>query len=94
MAAIVEMDDLSGQDLYQKRPRPVGVSVTDRDQRVPKKKNKSALVWHTKVSMVAAVLLFPLLLKESQRSLHVISEETHTPNPVLFIKGCALDEEK
>ncbi|KAF4112553.1 hypothetical protein G5714_007348 [Onychostoma macrolepis] len=69
MAAIVEMDDLSGQDLYQKRPRPVGVS------------------------MVAAVLLFPLLLKENQRSLHVISEEPHTPNPVLFIKGRALDAE-
>ncbi|KAF4100607.1 hypothetical protein G5714_018803 [Onychostoma macrolepis] len=72
MAAIVEMDDLSGQDLYQKRPRPVG---------------------HTKASMVAAVLLFPLLLKESLRSLHVISEEPHTPNPVLFIKGFALDAE-
>ncbi|KAF4113636.1 hypothetical protein G5714_006181 [Onychostoma macrolepis] len=54
MAAIVDMDDLSGQYLYQKRPRPVG---------------------------------------ENQRSLHVISEEPHTPNPVLFIKGRALDAE-
>ncbi|KAF4108697.1 hypothetical protein G5714_009770 [Onychostoma macrolepis] len=54
------------------------------------KKNKSALIWHTKVSVVAAVLLFPLLLKERLRSLYVISEEPHTPNPVLFIKGRAL----
>ncbi|KAF4101614.1 hypothetical protein G5714_018046 [Onychostoma macrolepis] len=57
------------------------------------KKNKSALVLHTKVSIFAAVLLFPLLLKESQRSLHVISEEPHTPNTVLFIKERALNAE-
>ncbi|KAF4114467.1 hypothetical protein G5714_004690 [Onychostoma macrolepis] len=49
MAAIVEMDDLSGQDLYQKRPRPVG---------------------------------------ESQRSLHVISEEPHTPNTAVYKGTC------
>ncbi|KAK7128178.1 hypothetical protein R3I94_008812 [Phoxinus phoxinus] len=48
---------------------------------------------HKGLSMAAAVLLLPLLFKESPRSLYLINEEPRTPNPVLYIKGRALVEE-